>query len=82
MDREVRVVTFIGKERRYPCSCTWGIVVCKLCKWEESIPVVLLVISENSQVLFEGLVGSFCLTIAFRMVAGSEVELHVECFTE
>src|SRR5271169_1153532 len=30
MDRKVRVVAFVSEERRYSCSSTGGVVVCKL----------------------------------------------------
>ena len=46
------------------------------------MPVVLLVIAEYSEVLFEGLVSAFSLTITFRMITRSEMECHVESFAK
>ena len=69
VDREVWMVTFVGKEWGDPCSGTQGIVVSKFRKWEQGIPVILLIIANYPQVLFQGLIGLFSLTVAFRMVS-------------
>jgi hypothetical protein len=55
-----------------------SIVVCEFGQWKEFGPVVLLVVTVDPKYLFEGLVRSFGLTIAFGVIARSEVELHVE----
>ena len=39
----------------------------------------MLVVAEDPDVLLQGLVRSFCLTISFRVVTRGEVKLHVEC---
>ena len=51
MNGEVWVITLIGKEWRNTSSSTWSIVVGKLHKQKEHIPVVLLVVAEYAQVL-------------------------------
>ena len=76
------MVTFVGKEWGDPCSGTRGIVVSKFCKWEQGIPVILLIIAKYPQVLFQGLIGPFGLPVTFGMVSGGEVELHVKCFSK
>ena len=76
------MVTFVGKERGYPCSGNRGIVVSKFRKREQGVPVVLLIIAKYPQVLFQGLIGPFGLSVTFGMVSGGEVELHVKCFSE
>ena len=76
------MVTFVGKEWGDPCRGTRGIVVSKFGKWEQGIPVILLIIAKYPQVLFQGLIGSFSLSVTFGVVSGGEVELHVKCFSE
>ena len=39
----------------------------------------MLVVAEDPDVLLQGLVGSFCLTVSFQVVTGGEMKLHVEC---
>ena len=76
------MVTFVGKERGDPCSGTRGIVVSKFRKREQGVPVILLIIAKYPQVLFQGLIGPFGLSVTFGVVSGGEVELHVKCFSE
>ena len=54
----------------------------KFCKWEQGVPVILLIIAKYPQVLFQGLVGLFGLSITFGMISRGEVELHVKCFSK
>ena len=75
---EVQVVSFVHEERRDSCSSAGGVIVRELCQGQEIGPVVLLVIAVNPKVLLQGLVGPFCLTVAFGVVTQCEVELHVE----
>src|ERR1700735_2106742 len=82
MNGEVRVVTLVGKKRGNPGSRTWGVVVGEFCKWEECIPIVLLVVAEYTQILFQGLIRPFSLSITFGMISRCEVESHVECLSE
>ena len=42
----------------------------------------MLIVGEDPDVLFQGLLDTFCLSIAFRMVSGSEMEFHVQGFAE
>ena len=41
-----------------------------------------MIVGENLDVLFQGLVDTFCLSIAFQVVTGSEMEFHVQGFAE
>ena len=52
MNGEVRMITLVGKEGCYSGSSTGRIVVGELSKWKEFIPVVLLIIAIDSDVLF------------------------------
>jgi len=80
--RAVRVISLVGEEWRYSGGSTRSIVVCKLREWEKSLPIVLLVVAVNLEVLFQCLVGAFGLSIAFRVVSRGEVKLHVESFSK
>ena len=51
------------------------IVEGKLSKGEERRPIILLVGAEGVEDLFEGLVDAFHLSVGFRVVSGSEVEV-------
>jgi len=42
----------------------------------------LLVVAVATEVLLEGMIDAFGLAVAFWMVTGSEVELHVEGFSK
>ena len=82
VDGESGVVTLVGEEGRDSGCGVRSVVVRKLRKREEFGLVVLLIVAVNTEVLFQGLVDALRLTVAFGVVTGSEVELHVESFPE
>ena len=41
-----------------------------------------MIVGENPDVLFQGLVDMFCLSITFQVVTGSEMEFHVQGFSK
>ena len=45
------------------------VVIGELCSWQELVPVVLLVIGEDADELFELLVDVLCLTIGLQVVS-------------
>jgi len=65
---------------RVVSSSTWCVVVCELRQWEQVRPVVLLVVAVDPEVLFQCLVRPLCLAIAFRVVTGGEIKVHVKGF--
>ena len=77
MDGKIGMIALIGKEQRDSRSRTWSIIICEFRKWEEHVPIVLLVVAKYSQVLFQGLISLFHLSVTFGVVSGGEVELHV-----
>jgi len=77
MNGYVQMVTLIGKEWRNSCGCTWSIVVGKFGKREKFRPVILLIIAEDSQVLFQCLIESFSLTVAFWVISRGKMDFHV-----
>ena len=82
MNRDVQVISLVSEEWGYSSGSTRGIIVCELRKQEKLSPVVLLVVAVNPDVLFQCLISAFGLSVAFRMVIGGEVKLHIESFSE
>ena len=50
------------------CCCRWLRVFGVLCKGEPCMPVVLLCSAEYSEILFQGLIGSFACSIGLRVI--------------
>ena len=82
VNSKIRVVTFVGKEWRNSGSDVRSIVVCEFCQGKQVRPIILLVIAVHLEILFESLVNTFGLTVAFRMMSGGEVKSHVESFSQ
>ena len=82
MYRDVWVISRVSEEWGYSGGSTRGIVVCKFHEREKLSPVFLLIVAVNPDVLFQCLISAFGLSIAFRMVTGSEMKLHIESFSE
>ena len=76
MNREVWVVSLVSKERGHTSSLARCVVVGELSQRKQLRPVVLLVVAVGVEVLFEDLIDLLDLTIPFRMISQSEVELH------
>ena len=77
-NREVWVVSFVSEERGHTGSLARRIFVGELSQRKQLGPVVLLVVAVGVEVLFEGLIDLLGLTIPFRMVSRSEMELHIK----
>src|SRR5271168_4550733 len=82
MDGDVRMITFVGEERRNSGGGTRSIVVSELGKRKKCEPIVLLIVAVYAEILFQCLVSPFSLTITFRVITGSEMKSHVEGFSE
>ena len=76
------MVAFVCKEWGDTSHVIDCIVEGKLGKGEERRPIILLVGAEGVEDLFKGLVDTFCLPIGFQVVSGSEVEIHIQCFSK
>lgn len=76
------VVAFVREKGGNPRSCVRCVVIREFREREQIGPVVLLIGAINADVLFEGLVGSFGLSIAFWMITRCEVKADVEQFSE
>ena len=82
MYHDVWVISLVSEEWGYSGGSTRGIVVCKFREREKLSPIVLLVVAVNPDVLFQCLISGFGLSVAFRMVTGSEMKFHIESFSE
>jgi len=76
------MITFVSEEGGNAHSGTWSIIVSKFRQREEFRPIVLLVIAIDSNVLFQGLIRSFSLSISFGVITGGEMELHIQSCSE
>ena len=72
------MITFVCVEWGDHRSHAWSIIVGKLHKGKESEPVVLLIVTVDPNVLFQGLISALSLPITFWMVSQGEVQLHVQ----
>ncbi len=54
----------------------------QILQWVVVNPVVLLIRTINADILFQGLICTFRLSVGFRMISGSEVKFHVEGFSK
>ena len=75
---KVWVVTFVHIEWQDTCSFTQGIVVSELCEGKKLGPIILLVTTVMSKVLFECLIDTLCLTICLGMICGQWIAFNVE----
>src|SRR5438552_18115222 len=56
---------FIWQHSNHFLKCS---IISNLRKWQESNPIILLVIDKDTKIHFEYLVDSFCLSIHLRMI--------------
>ncbi len=82
MNHDVQVVSLVGEEREHTSNLARCIVVGELSQRKQLGPVVLLVVAVGAEVLFEGLIDPLGMTIPFRMIFRSEVELYTKLCTE
>ena len=78
MGRDAGMVSFIGEKWRDSSGGIRSIIISKFCDGEQIRPIVLLVVAVYLEVLLQGLIHSFGLSITFRMITGGEVEFHVQ----
>jgi hypothetical protein len=82
MDGDRWVVAFVGEEGGNAHSVIWGGVVSEFSEGKERTPVVRHVVAVHPNVLFQSLVDTLGLSVSGRMVAGSEVETHIQHFSQ
>jgi hypothetical protein len=69
-ESEKRVITLVCKERRYAGRCVRSVVERKLSKREKLSPVVLVIRTIHADVLLEGLIHVFRLSVGLWVMAG------------
>jgi hypothetical protein len=76
------VITLICEERRHAGGCVRSIVECELSKRKKLSPVILGIRTIHADVLFEGLIHAFSLTVSLGVMARRKMHGHVEKFTQ
>jgi len=76
------MITFVSEERGDASSGAQSIIVSELHQREEFGPIVLLIIAIDSNVLFQGLIRLFGLSIGFGVITRGEMELHIQSCSE
>ena len=76
------MIALVGEERRNACSGIGSIVIGELREGEKRSPVVLLVVAVGANVLLEGLIDAFRLSITLWMISGGEVQFHAKSSSE
>ena len=59
------------------CGCGWPGVLSVLCEGEPCMPVVLLRSAEYSEILLQGLIGSFARSVHLRVICRADVLMDV-----
>ena len=80
MCKDAGMVSFIGKKWGDSSGGIRGVIISKLSNGEQIRPIVLLVVAVYLEVLLQGLIHLFGLSVTFGMITGGEVELHVQGF--
>jgi hypothetical protein len=82
MESKSRMVTLVGKEWRNANRCVRSIVERKLPERKKLSPIVLVIHTIHADVLLEGLIHLFRLSVGLRMVTRGKVHRHIEKFTQ
>jgi len=67
------VISIVGPEGGYSCGSGLGVVVAEFGNWQQFFPVVLLIVAVCSEVLLQGGVGSFRLSLRLWVEGCAEV---------
>jgi len=78
--RESQVVSIVGQEAGYSCGSGLGVVIAEFGNWQEFFPGVLLIVAVRLDVLLEGGIGSFYLSIRLWAEGRAEITQYPECF--
>jgi len=54
------------------------VVILELCEWQEPHKIILSLVSEELEILFQFLVDPFCLSISLRVVGCGTCQLNSE----
>jgi len=67
------VISVVGKEGGYSCGSGLCVVVAEFGNWQQPFPVVLLVVAVCPEILLEGGIGSFRLSVRLWVESCAEV---------
>src|SRR5882724_9469154 len=74
----MRVITFICEEGSEVRGGVGSVVIGELRQRQKVIPIVLVIVNIDPQVLLQDLIQALRLTVSLRVVSGREVPLDVE----
>src|SRR5882724_5777869 len=77
-DFQTRVITFICEEGSEVHGRVGSVVIGELRQRQKVIPIVLVIVDIDPQVLLQDLIQVLCLTISLRTISGREVPLDAE----
>jgi len=66
----------VEEERRVLSGRVNLVVVLEFCERQEPHPIILSLVGEESEILFQFLVDLFCLSISLRVVGGGSCQLN------
>ena len=78
----LRGVSYEQVEWCFLCCCRGPRVLGILSKWKPCMPIVLLIATEDAQILFKGLVGALTCSIGLRVICCADVLLDIEKMAE
>ena len=67
------VISIVGEEGGYFCGSGLSVVVAEFGNWQQPFPVILLVLAVCPEILLEGDIGSFRLSILLWVEGCTEV---------
>jgi hypothetical protein len=79
---EYGVMTIVRKEGSHIGGRVDGVVVAKFSQGEQRTPIILLIIAEDTKILFQDLIKHFSGSISLRVKGGGEVDFDMEEFSE
>jgi len=68
----------VKEERRVLSGRMNLVVILEFCEWQESHPIILPLIGEKMEILFQFQVDPFCLSISLRVVGCGGCQLNSE----
>ena len=74
------MISTVGKEGGYSCGSGLCVVVAEFGNWQQPFPVVLLIFAVYLEILVQGGIGPFHLSVRLRVEGCTEVALYPECF--
>src|SRR5882762_11650772 len=80
VQRETRLVSHKGFERRSMCSAVLTVIVSEFCERKHIQPSLGGVHGHASEVLFDFLINSFSFSVGLGMISGRHSSFDTKCF--